>query len=366
MKSAYITILLLSLFMGQLNAQNTKAVIKENSSSLLSHKEAAVAADDSANYERLCKEGLEEKIRLEAIYNQVDGRREALEDEIEGLDSEASNINASINRESNKLTTIKRRKDNSDVKELEEEQKRLLSKINAIKNDINRQKSNISSNNEKLSEMNRRKNELGKLKEETSASIIERNKDVLVTPFAQITMDRLYAAQGEYNSYKKNNKTIKEFAAKVERIIKYKNIYDDACKAANSLYKKESVNSILKQISTIDLATLTDVQRQEIEKVQSILANYDDGVMAFQELIKRVRKARGDAGEHYTPKSFNEDYDLILSKNNLRERTEKFIKETPYLNGVYNEYIDTLQKDPKQTPQNEEVILGIIVESTNQ
>ncbi|MBQ4063517.1 MAG: hypothetical protein IJC92_04485 [Bacteroidaceae bacterium] len=366
MKSAYITILLLSLFMGQLNAQNTKAVIKENSSSLLSHKEVAVAADDSANYERLCKEGLEEKIRLEALYEQVDGRREALEDEIEGLDSEASNINASINRESNKLTTIKRRKDNSDVKELEEEQKRLLSKINAIKNDINRQKSNISSSNKKLTEMSRQKNELGKLKEETSASIIERNKDVLVTPFAQITMDRLYAAQGEYNSYKKNNKTIKEFAAKVERIIKYKNIYDDACKAANSLYKKESVNSILKQISTIDLATLTAVQRQEIEQVQSILANYDDGVMAFQELVKRVRKARGNAGENYTPKSFNEDYDLILSKNNLRERTEKFIKGTPYLNGVYNEYIAALQKDPKQTPESEEVILGIIVESTNQ
>ena len=350
------------MIIGGIDAQNSNVETSEQKDSLLLKDDVSVATNDSIDYEKLYRE----KLNLDELFETVDARRKTLIEDTVRLYEEAKDLRKSIDKENKTLSSVKNSMTNSDVVKLEEEQLSLLDSINNINLNIERQKGHLCKLDTMLMELKAEKDELENIKKEISKNIIDKNKSILECPFSQIKLEELLSIEDSYVNYRKNNEAIEHFATQIEQLTEFKKIHDNAQIVTNSLYNEEEIGRVKERISAIDLTKLTHAQKKEVESEMNKLLNYGKGVKVFQELINKIKAKRSDAGESYSLTSFKEDFELILERNGLKDRVEEYIKKIPYLCGAYNDYVALLNKNPKQSPQIEEIILKLVVQPTNQ
>lgn len=252
-----------------------------------------------------------------------------------------------------KIAQVKKKEQNNGIPELIKKRNQLQKTIMDEEKNIVLLESKLHKINDELDARNLQRENLGKIKDNVSNQMISENKDYLERPFSEINPSELISIKSKCQKYAIDAK-VNAFVAKIDIVIKNKELYDKMVNVVNAAYKKPDVDRALASITQIKGANMQ--QQQEISELKTQMTLFSEGLAAFKEYISKLNEMRN--GVNYSMEYFQTDREQILSKNNLRDRIENQLKRVPYLKKKFEEFMKAFKVDPNRHSNVETEILN--------
>jgi len=242
-----------------------------------------------------------------------------------------------------KIAQVKIKEQKSGISELTKKRDLLIKAIIAEEKEKALLESQLHGINGKLDAKNRQRENLGKIKDNVSNQIIAENKDYLEMSFAEMNLSELRVIKSKCQKYATDTK-VNAFVAKVDNVIKNKELYDNMVNAVNTAYKKLDVDRALASVTQIK--GTNSLQQKEIIELKTQMTLFPEGLAAFKEFIIKLNEMRN--GVNYSMEYFQTDSRQILSKNNLGYRIENQLKRVPYLNKKFEDFMKAFKAAPNK------------------
>lgn len=276
------------------------------------------------------------------------------------LQAANNSLENSINKERKQLSLIKKQlsktesiQASSGILELESKKKSLNSSIDSIKSEIASLNNDISLIVDEISNLQNHKKELDSIKDGISNKILDKHESYLDLPFSEISEDQLRQIKKECSGYTVDKK-INAFVVKIDKMLKYKELYEKAKAVSISKFNKLNVQSSISALSA--MTDISERQEHEVSQVKKQLELFEEGTRVFKEFIARLNDKR-DGLSRYSPSDFKDDLPYILS--GLEEKIDNYIMNVPYLSQEYQMYMETMNANPMEHPMIEQEMLGL-------
>lgn len=273
--------------------------------------------------------------------------------ELKKLEGQHVSLTKSNEKLEEKISQAKIKEQKSGSTELLKKKEQLLKTIETEEKEKALLESQLQEICSKLDKKNHQRKNLGKIKDNVSNQIITENQGYLTRAFSEMNLGELTSIKSNCQKYATDAK-VSAFVAKLDIVIKNKELYDNMSRVVNSAYKKNDVDKALASASQIK--GTNEVQVKEINKLKTQLTLFPEGLAAFKEYITNLNRRRD--GVNYSMEYFQTDSEQILSKNDLRNRIENKLKTVPYLNKKFEEFIAALKRAPNRHPDVETEILN--------
>jgi len=300
---------------------------------------ASSNSDYSKAYENALKRK-EELINRKAVLNDSIKKWNKELKRLEGLHGSIVKSNEKMEE---RIAQVKIKEQKNGIPELIKKRNQLLKIIIAEEEEKVLLESQLHEINGKLDARNHQRENLGKIKDNVSNQIIAGNKDYLERSFAEMNPSELREIKSKCQKYATDAK-VNAFVAKVDNVIRNKELYDNMVNVVNASYKKFDVDRALASVTQIK-GTNTQ-QQKEIIELKTQMTLFPEGLAAFKEYITKLNEMRN--GVNYSMEYFQTDSKQILSKNNLGNRIENQLKRVPYLNKKFEEFMNALKAAPNK------------------
>ena len=293
----------------------------------------------------------EENERLEILLNTLTTRQKALSDTIKAQNSLLKNLDADIKKEEKALQKNQSKLDKSKIPALQKRQTELQASIDEMTPKIQELELQNHQLDKKLEEFNKRRMNLESVRNNVGKNLIDNYQGDLEKAFSKMDINNLYSIKSDCDRYK-DDKNVKEFLKRVDKVISMKQAYDNAKNVVSQPFSKTNVNQALKSLPDNDM---NSIQTEEMNAVRNELQGFEQGLNTFKELINALAKKRGTI---FSKRDLDDELDIILNKDNLKGRINTQVMSVPYLKKKYNEYIKALQTAPTKQPTTEKEILA--------
>lgn len=273
--------------------------------------------------------------------------------ELKKLEGLHGSIVKSNEKMEEKIAQVKIKEQKNGVPELIKKREQLLKTIIAEEKEKVLLESQLHEINGKLDARNHQRENLGKIKDNVSSQIIAENEDYLERSFSEMNLSELRVIKSKCQKYAADAK-VNAFVAKVDNVIRNKELYDNMVNVVNASYKKFDVDRALASITQIK-GTNT-LQQKEIIELKTQMTLFPEGLKTFKEYINKLNEMRN--GVNYSMEYFQTDNKQILSRNNLGNRIENQLKRVPYLNKKFEEFMNAFKAAPNKHSNVETEILN--------
>lgn len=306
-------------------------------------------SDYSSAYETALKRREELTNRKAILNDSIKNWNKELK-KLEGLHGSIVKSNEKMEE---KIAQVKIKEQKNGIPELTKKRDQLLKIIKAEEEEKVLLESQLHEINGKVDERNHQRENLGKIKDNVSNQIIAENKDYLERSFAEMNLSELREIKSKCQKYATDAK-VNAFVAKVDNVIRNKELYDNMVNVVNASYKKFDVDRALASVTQIKGANTQ--QQKEIIELKTEMNLFPEGLAAFKEYITKLNEMRN--GVNYSMEYFQTDSKQILSKNNLGNRIENQLKRVPYLNKKFEEFMNAFKAAPNKHSNVETEILN--------
>ena len=306
-------------------------------------------SDYSSAYETALKRREELTNRKAILNDSIKNWNKELK-KLEGLHGSIVKSNEKMEE---KIAQVKIKEQKNGIPELTKKRDQLLKIIKAEEEEKVLLESQLHEINGKVDERNHQRENLGKIKDNVSNQIIAENKDYLERSFAKMNLSELREIKSKCQKYATDAK-VNAFVAKVDNVIRNKELYDNMVNVVNASYKKFDVDRALASVTQIKGANTQ--QQKEIIELKTEMNLFPEGLAAFKEYITKLNEMRN--GVNYSMEYFQTDSKQILSKNNLGNRIENQLKRVPYLNKKFEEFMNAFKAAPNKHSNVETEILN--------
>lgn len=306
-------------------------------------------SDYSSAYETALKRREELTNRKAILNDSIKNWNKELK-KLEGLHGSIVKSNEKMEE---KIAQVKIKEQKNGIPELTKKRDQLLKIIKAEEEEKVLLESQLHEINGKVDERNHQRENLGKIKDNVSNQIIAENKDYLERSFAEMNLSELREIKSKCQKYATDAK-VNAFVAKVDNVIRNKELYDNMVNVVNASYKKFDVDRALASVTQIKGANT--LQQKEIIELKTEMNLFPEGLAAFKEYITKLNEMRN--GVNYSMEYFQTDSKQILSKNNLGNRIENQLKRVPYLNKKFEEFMNAFKAAPNKHSNAETEILN--------
>ena len=310
---------------------------------------ASSNSDYSKAYEIALKRKEELTNRKAILNDSIKNWKKELK-KLEGLHGSIVKSNEKMEK---KIDEVKIEEQKKGVPELIKKRDKLLKTIIAEEKEKVILESQLHEINSKLNARNNQRESLGKIKDNVSNQIIAENKDYLERSFSEMNLSELREIKSKCQKYATDAK-VNAFVAKVDNVIRNKELYDNMVNVVNASYKKFDVDRALASVTQIK-GTNTQ-QQKEIIELKTQMTLFPEGLAAFKEYITKLNEMRN--GVNYSMEYFQTDSKQILSKNNLGNRVENQLKRVPYLRKKFEEFMNAFKAAPNKHSNVETEILN--------
>lgn len=348
-------VVVILLLLSVISNARDRSGISRDSISTLENSDTTTMSSDTKNsysneYESALKRNEELLNRKKILGDSVKSWNKELK-KLEGLHSSIVKSNEKLEE---KISQIKVKEQESGSPELLKKKTQLLKAIETEEKEKASLESQLQEIISKLDKRNHQRENLGKIKDDVSKQIISENQDVLERSFSEMEYSKLLSIKTKCQQYTTDEK-VKAFVAKIDIVIKNKELYDNMVKVVNSAYKKYDIDRAL--ASTTQIKGTNLLQQKEIDELKTQLTVFPDGLAAFKEFINELNKMR-DGVDKYSMEWFQDDSKRILSKNNLGKRIEEKLKRVSYLNKKFEEFMNAFKAAPNKHSNIETEILN--------
>ena len=311
----------------------------------------AITATTSAQTDNLASLN-EENVRLETELQTLTARQKALSDSIKAQEGQLKAMEAEIKKVEKSLAKNQGKMDKNKVPELQKRQAQLQLSIDGYIPEIHELNMQIIDLDKRMKEFKKKRSNLESIRDDVGKNFIETHQDYIEQAFSTMKIDELNAIKADCAKYPTDQK-IQEFAKQVETAINRKQDYDYAVKVVEQPFNRTNVERAL---NTLNTTGLNSVQAKEFNTVREELLNFEKGLNTFKELINAISRKRGSI---FSRRDLDDELDIILNKDNLKERINSLVQNVPYLKNKYNAYMKALQAEPTKQPAVEKEILGL-------
>jgi hypothetical protein len=301
---------------------------------------ASSNSDYSKAYEIALKRKEELTNRKAILNDSIKNWKKELK-KLEGLHGSIVKSNEKMEK---KIDEVKIEEQKKGVPELIKKRDKLLKTIIAEEKEKVILESQLHEINSKLNARNNQRESLGKIKDNVSNQIIAENKDYLERSFSEMNLSELREIKSKCQKYATDAK-VNAFVAKVDNVIRNKELYDNMVNVVNASYKKFDVDRALASVTQIKGANTQ--QQKEIIELKTQMTLFPEGLSTFKEFISELNRMRNGV-EKYSMEWYETDSKTILSKNNLGNRIESKLKRVPYLNKKFEEFMNAFKAAPSK------------------
>lgn len=292
----------------------------------------------------------EENARLEAEIKTLTEKQKELSDSVKAQEEQIKTLETDIKKEEKALAKNQGKTNMDKVPELQKRQAQLQLFIDSYITEIQELNKKIFELDRLMEEFNKKRQNLESVRDNVGKKLIESNQDYLEKAFSNMDLNNLYSIKSDCDRYK-DDKNVKQFIEKVDKVISIKQAYDNAINVLSQPFNRTNVNQALNLLPKTDM---NNVQNEEMNTVRTKLQGFEQGLNTFKELINAIAKKRGTI---FSKRDLDDELDIILKRDNLKGRINDQVMKVPYLKNKYQAYIKALQAEPTKQPAIEKEIL---------
>lgn len=292
----------------------------------------------------------DENARLEAELKTLTEKQKELSDSVKAQEGQIKTLETDIKKEEKALAKNQGKTNMDKVPELQKRQAQLQLFIDSYITEIQELNKKIFELDRLMEEFNKKRQNLENVRDNVGKKLIESNQDYLEKAFSNMDLNNLYSIKSDCDRYK-DDKNVKQFIEKVDKVISIKQAYDNAINVLSQPFNRTNVNQALNLLPKTDM---NNVQNEEMNTVRTKLQGFEQGLNTFKELINAIAKKRGTI---FSKRDLDDELDIILKRDNLKGRINDQVMRVPYLKNKYQAYIKALQAEPTKQPAIEKEIL---------
>jgi len=292
----------------------------------------------------------DENARLEAEIKTLTEKQKELSDSVKAQEEQIKTLETDIKKEEKALAKNQGKTNMDKVPELQKRQAQLQLFIDSYITEIQELNKKIFELDRLMEEFNKKRQNLESVRDNVGKKLIESNQDYLEKAFSNMDLNNLYSIKSDCDRYK-DDKNVKQFIEKVDKVISMKQAYDNAINVLSQPFNRTNVNQALNLLPKTDM---NNVQTEEMNTVRTELQGFEQGLNTFKELINAIAKKRGAI---FSKRDLDDELDIILKRDNLKGRINDQVMKVPYLKNKYQAYIKALQAEPTKQPAIEKEIL---------
>ncbi|MBR4366670.1 MAG: hypothetical protein IKP43_07820 [Bacteroidaceae bacterium] len=292
----------------------------------------------------------DENVRLEAEIKTLTEKQKELSDSVKAQEEQIKTLETDIKKEEKALAKNQGKTNMDKVPELQKRQAQLQLFIDSYITEIQELNKKIFELDRLMEEFNKKRQNLESVRDNVGKKLIESNQDYLEKAFSNMDLNNLYSIKSDCDRYK-DDKNVKQFIEKVDKVISIKQAYDNAINVLSQPFNRTNVNQALNLLPKTDM---NNVQNEEMNTVRTKLQGFEQGLNTFKELINAIAKKRGTI---FSKRDLDDELDIILKRDNLKGRINDQVMKVPYLKNKYQAYIKALQAEPTKQPAIEKEIL---------
>lgn len=292
----------------------------------------------------------DENVRLEAEIKTLTEKQKELSDSVKAQEEQIKTLETGIKKEEKALAKNQGKTNMDKVPELQKRQAQLQLFIDSYITEIQELNKKIFELDRLMEEFNKKRQNLESVRDNVGKKLIESNQDYLEKAFSNMDLNNLYSIKSDCDRYK-DDKNVKQFIEKVDKVISIKQAYDNAINVLSQPFNRTNVNQALNLLPKTDM---NNVQNEEMNTVRTKLQGFEQGLNTFKELINAIAKKRGTI---FSKRDLDDELDIILKRDNLKGRINDQVMKVPYLKNKYQAYIKALQAEPTKQPAIEKEIL---------
>ncbi len=292
----------------------------------------------------------DENARLETEIKTLTEKQKELSDSVKAQEGQIKTLETDIKKEEKALAKNQGKTNMDKVPELQKRQAQLQLFIDSYITEIQELNKKIFELDRLMEEFNKKRQNLENVRDNVGKKLIESNQDYLEKAFSNMDLNNLYSIKSDCDRYK-DDKNVKQFIEKVDKVISIKQAYDNAINVLSQPFNRTNVNQALNLLPKTDM---NNVQTEEMNTVRTELQGFEQGLNTFKELINAIAKKRGAI---FSKRDLDDELDIILKRDNLKGRINDQVMKVPYLKNKYQAYIKALQAEPTKQPAIEKEIL---------
>lgn len=327
--------------------------ITETVDSLVNSSSSLLEVRDTTDYASLYEQEYRKFLQLDDSLKFIKIVKKNLQSANSSLQNGINEKREQFNLKKEQLSRKEASKASSGILELESQRKNLSSSIDGLNSEITRLNKEISIIEGEISNLQHQKKELDTIKDGISNEILDKHESYLDLPFSEMSEDQLRQIKKECSGYTVDKK-INAFVVKIDKMLKYKGLYEKAKAVSISKFNKLNIQSSISALSA--MTDISELQEHEVSQVKKQLELFEEGTHVFKEFIVRLN-AKRDGLSRYSPSDFKDDLPYILS--GLEEKIDNYIMNVPYLSQEYQKYMETIKANPMEHPVIEQEMLGL-------
>lgn len=327
---------------------------------------SAVAQDASGDrsgddvFVRLCKEEITKGDSLEIVKEALESRRKALEREVEKACKTAEKQESQLSDlQTKQLPEAEQKLEESGRPALLEEKNRLQKEIDKLVDDTTELARDIARKNDELATLRGFKSGLDGMQSDAFDRMVDEHSPYLELSFDEMSQDALREIMDECSKFDGYAKA-KPFIDKAKAVSRAKETYDFAMDVLEQQFDRAKVARAKKQLQGLGKRGLNKVQRDCINRAERGLANFEHGLEAFKAFINRLNGKRQEL-PNYNKTLLKMDLPSILGREDGdidAWARDNGIRDVPYLDKVFDKYINIITSDPNAHPDIETEILN--------
>ncbi len=320
----------------------------------------AAELKEARKFSALYQDELQKNNSLRVELEGLNEKKSGVEKELSDLDKRIKSDSTQLVKAGKRLKTKKEELKQSDVEELQRQQKELSAAMDRLRDSTATLDKNLQDINAQIANTEQQIKGLETIKDEQYKEIVEKYGPKLEQPFSSMTNDDLEKIKKACHPFLRVDKRVEEFVRRVRIIKGYKHIYDSAKKVCSSKYDKSAIEKSLKEIASVE--RINDKQKEDLNVIKKQLEVFDEGVLVFREFINWLNAKRKNA-QIYSVSDFKDDLSIDVftengEKSDLEKKIEQYIRPVIYLNREFDKYLNAMRKDPMKHPAIEQEILG--------
>lgn len=327
---------------------------------------SAVAQDASGGrggddvFVRLYKEEIAKGDSLEIVKEALESRRKALGHEVQKARKTAEKQESQLSDlQTKQLPEAEQNLEDSGRPALLEEKNRLQKEIDKLVDDTTELDKDIARKNDDLTMLAGFKTGLDEMQADDFVRMEAEHGPYLKFALDKMSQDKLRGIEAEcmeFDGYAK----AKPFIDKAKAVSRAKETYDFAMDVLEQQFDRAKVARAKDLLQKLDVQGLNKPQRDCLNRAQRGLVSFERGLEAFQKFIKGLNGKRQEL-PNYNKTLLKMDLPSILGREDGdidAWAKDNGIRDVPYLDKAFDEYVNIIKSDPNAHPGLETEILN--------
>jgi hypothetical protein len=162
----------------------------------------------------------------------------------------------------------------------------------------------------------------------------------IVKPFSQMDTLHLQKLMKIMDEYSADDKEVASLRTSLKTAINHRNVYQDGLNTLTVPVDSTRIAFVLGKIRNLKNEDLTAEQKAELEACKGNMRKYPKRVVLLQEAVELINSS---VNHQSNAKMRQQVLDRIIDNEAAVKDSLKFLPDYPYLQRLYNEYIDSLK-----------------------